>query len=801
MKLPLSWLKEYVEWKITPEEFVELMMWRGFEVASIEREMDDITNVVVGKIVKLDKHPNADKLQICTIDIGRDEPVQIITGATNVFEGALIPAALDGAHLCGGNVIKPTVMRGVQSNGMLCSGEELGLTESDYPGASVYGILILHEDYPLGITIQEALQKDDIVFDIELTPNRADCQSIIGIAREAAAALGQSFKEPVIKPVEGIGNEADYASVTVMNSELCPRYAARVVKDLKIAPSPDWMQKKLRSVGLRPINNIVDITNYVMVEYGHPMHAFDLATVSEGHIVVRNAYENELVRTLDGKDRPVSPEMLLIADPTKGVGIAGVMGGENSEITESTKATLFEAAVFKGSNIRATTRKLRHTTDAAARFIKGVEPVNAMLALRRAIELVEELGAGTVVGKEIDVCSADLAERVIEVSVAHVNKILNTGIPAQDMVNMLASIGISSKAEVDKLVITVPHYRVDIESSIESDWDIAEEIGRVYGYYNIEPTLMTGDTFRGHLGEEIRDEDTIKDTLVSQGCFEMYNMNFTGPGALNALMLPEGDEKRLAVKLMNPFGEDQSLMRTTLLPGMLDSIARNCNRKTAQNRFFELGNVHFDNNDDLPEERAMLGIAFTGNGEDFFTVKGTLETLLEKFGAMKRYEVEPGGGEYLQAGQKAVIKLGKDTIGEMGLIHPKVQKSFGIPQKVYIAEIDVKKLLSHKDHAKTYQPLPKFPTVPRDIAVVVDDSVSNAKVVRTLKSTHLKVLLENVELFDIYRGKGIPEGKKSMAYTFTLRDPERTLTDEDIKQAMDAVIESLSNKLGAELRA
>lgn len=801
MKLPLSWLKEYVDWKVTPEEFVELMMWRGFEVASIEREMAEITNVVVGKINKLEKHPNADKLQICTIDIGKDEPVQIVTGATNVFEGALVPAALNGSHLCGGIVIKPTVMRGVQSNGMLCSGEELGLTESDYPGASVYGILILKEDYPLGVSIQEALQKDDIVFDIELTPNRADCQSIIGIAREAAAALGQSFKEPGIKEIAGSGNEADYASVTILNSELCPRYAARVVKDLKIAPSPDWMQKKLRSVGLRPINNIVDITNYVMVEYGHPMHAFDLATVSEGHIVVRNAKENEVVRTLDGKDRPVTPDMLLIADPTKGVGIAGVMGGENSEITENTKATLFEAAVFKGSNIRATTRKLRHTTDAAARFIKGVEPVNAMLALRRAIELVDELGAGTVVGKEIDVCSADLRERVINVSAAHVNKILNTNIASEEMVKMLASIGISSKAEKDELIITVPHYRVDIESSIESDWDIAEEIGRVYGYYNIEATLMTGDTFRGHLGEEIRDEDMIKDTLAAQGCYEMYNMNFTGSAALDALMIPEDDEKRLAVKLLNPFGEDQSLMRTTLLSGILDSVARNCNRKTAQKRFFEVGNVHINNNDDLPEERAMLGIAFTGEGEDFFTLKGSIEALLDRFGALKHYEVEIGGGDYLQYGQKAIIKINRDVIGEMGLIHPKVQKAFGIPQKVYIAEIDIKKMLAHKDHAKTYAPLPKFPTVPRDIAIVVNEDVSNAKVVRTLRSAHLKVVLENVELFDIYRGKGIPEGKKSMAYTFTLRDPERTLTDEDIKQAMDTVIDTLSHKLGAELRA
>ncbi len=801
MKLPLSWLKEYVDWNVTPEEFVELMMWRGFEVASIEREMEDISGVVVGKILRLEKHPNADKLQICTIDVGKAEPLTIITGAPNVFEGALIPVALDGAHLCNGIVIKPTVMRGVASAGMLCSGEELGLTEADYPGASVYGILILQEEHPLGQSIKEVMQKDDIVFDIELTPNRADCQSIIGMAREAAAALGQPFKEPVIRNVAGTGSASDYARVTVENTELCPRYAARVVTDLHIAPSPDWMQKKLRSVGLRPINNIVDITNYVMVEYGHPMHAFDLACVSDGHIVVRNAKENELVRTLDGKDRPVTPEMLLIADPQKGVGIAGVMGGENSEITENTKATLFEAAVFKGSNIRATTRKLRHVTDAAARFIKGVEPVNAMLALQRAIELVDELHAGTVIGETIDVCAADLSDRVIKVDTAHVNRILNTSIGAADMAKMLGTICIPAQVEGETLIVQVPHYRVDIESGIEADWDVAEEIGRVYGYYNIAPTLMTGNTFRGRLSEDMRYDDVIKDAMVAQGCYEMYNFNFTGPSALDALLLSADSEKRLAVKLMNPFGEDQSLMRTTLASGILESIARNCNRKTGHGRFFEVGNVHIDNNDDLPEERNMLGVAFTGEDENFFTLKGSIEALLERLGLLRHFEILPGGSEYFQQGQKAILHVGREVIGEMGTVHPLVQKSFGIPQKVYIAEIDIKKLTAQKKADKGYKALPKFPVVPRDLAVVVDEDVTNADVSHAIKAAHLKVIIGDVALFDVYRGKGIPEGKKSMAYTFTLRAEDRTLTDDDITAAMDAVLETLRDKFNAALRA
>ena len=523
MKLPLSWLKDYVEWNVTPAEFVERMMWRGFETADILEEMPGVSGVVVGRINALEKHPNADKLQICSIDVGGEAPLCIVTGATNVFEGALVPVAMDGAKLVGGITIKPTNMRGVESAGMLCSGKELGLTEADYPGAEFNGIMILHEEHPLGQRIQDAVGMNDIIFDIELTPNRADCQSIIGICREAAAALGQKFQEPVIRPVAGEGDASDYASVSVKNAELCPRYSARVVTDLVIEPSPKWMQRRLRAVGMRPINNIVDITNYVLVEYGHPMHAFDLACVAEGHIIVRNARENETVVTLDGKERAVTPEMLLIADPEKGVGIAGVMGGENSEITAATKATLFEAAAFKGSNIRATTRKLRHVTDAAARFIKGVEPVNAYLALARAIELVDDLHAGKVIGEAIDVCAADISPRVIDVDYAHVNKILNTDITPEDMVKMLATINIPSEVCGDKLRVDVPHYRTDIESGIEADWDIAEEVGRIYGYDNIPPTLMRGNTFRGRIGDDLKDEDAIKDLLVAQGCCEMYN--------------------------------------------------------------------------------------------------------------------------------------------------------------------------------------------------------------------------------------------------------------------------------------
>ena len=798
MKLPLRWLKEYVDFNVTVDEFVEKLMWRGFEMASVDPEMPGVSGVVIGRVLDIRRHENSDHLHICAIDIGK-EVLQIVTGAQNVSKGDLVPVAVVGAVLSGHEMTKVN-MRGVESYGMLCSGGELGLTDADYPGSEVNGILILKEDHPLGQTIQEAVGLDSVVFDIELTPNRPDCASIIGICREAAAALGQTFREPAIRPVEGTGNESDYASVTVKNTDLCPRYTARVVTDIRIEPSPAWMQKKLRSVGLRPINNIVDITNYVMVEYGHPMHAFDLSCVKDGHIVVRNAYENEIVTTLDEKQRAVDPGMLLIADPEKGVGIAGVMGGLNSEITENTKAVLFESAVFKSSNIRRTSRMLRHTTDAAAHFIKGVEPVNAGLALDRAIELIEELHAGTVIGKTIDVCAVSLEDRTVEIDTDHVNRILATDFTPQEMSDMLKTICISSVPGQNRLALTIPHFRTDIESGIEADWDIAEEIARLYGYYKIEPTLMRGDTFRGGIGPVFAFEDLVKDTMAAQGAYEMYNYNFTGPAALDALRIAEDDPMREAVRIMNPFGEDQSLMRTTLYMGMLDSAARNWNRHTAQTRFFEVGNVHFDNNDILPEEQKKLGIIYFSDSEDFFSLKGTIETLFEACsvpGTVFRAAERP----YFQPGQAALILASDQStvLGEIGRLHPDIAEKWDLDCPVYMAELSVSALMAASTGVKKFIPLPRFPVVQRDLAVVVDDRTENAAVSRIILDTEANCTISDVELFDVYAGIGIPAGMKSMAYTFTLRSDDHTLTDEEIHAAMDAIIANLEAH-GAMLR-
>lgn len=806
MKLPLKWLKEYVDYNVTHDEFVERMLLRGFEIAEVIPEMPGIKNVYVCTIEEIAPHPNAERLRICSVNIGRDENLQIVTNATNLAVGCQVPVALDGAVLADGMRIKPTKMRGEISYGMFCGGAELGINDVEYPGAGNDSVLIFNEVHPNGQRIQEALNLDDVIFDIELTPNRPDCQSIIGICREAAGALNQKFNEPVIEFVAGDGNIADYASVTVNNSSLCPRYCARVVTDLKIEPSPRWMQLKLKLVGLRPINNIVDITNYVLVEYGHPMHAFDLSCVKDGHIIVRNAKENEVVTTLDGKERVVSEEMLLISDSAKGVGIAGVMGGENSEITSETKVTLFESAVFIPSNIRRTTQKLHHSTDSSARFVKGVEPVNAEIALNRAIELVSKLNAGHIVGGMIDVCNADIEQKRITASCSHINKILNTNLSAEKMCELLSKINIEAEASGDNLLITVPHFRTDIEDGIETDWDIAEEIGRLYGYDNIAPTLMNGSTFHGKLGSRFAFEDLVKDTFVSIGFIEAYNYNFISPQEFDVLRIQLDDEKRQAVRLRNPFGEDQSLMRTSLIGGLLRTMHINCNKKSGWTRFFEIGNVHFDNNpDDLPEERKLISFVCAGPNEVFFTAKGVIEQLFNVLG-IDNAHFTAGGGEYFHPGRKAIISIDGETIGELGAINSKVLKSFEIPISCFIAELNFDRLMHFSKPMKKYKPLPKYPIVQRDIAVILDKEVEAQAVIDAVMSAKTKVVVDNCKVFDVYYptnpgDKGIPEGKKSLAFSFDLRSDEKTLTDEDIGQAVKAILKTLKFKLNAELRS
>ena len=796
MKLPKKWLCDYVDFNVSDDEFIRRMMWRGFELASADPLLPDISGVITGRIERIERHPNATKLQVCTVNLG-DRETCILTNATNVFEGAVVPVAVIGAVIRG-TEYKVANLRGVDSYGMFCSGEELAISDADYPGAEVDGILILNPNTPIGIDIAVALDMDDVVFDFDLTPNRPDCNSIIGLAREAAAALGQAMKTPEIPHFSDDGDASSYAGVRIDAPDLCSRYCGRVMTDIKIEPSPRWMQKRLLSVGMRPINNIVDITNYVLVEYGHPMHAFDLACLKDGQIIVRRAAQGEKVSTLDGKTFTMDEDMLLIADPEKGVGIAGVMGGLNSEIAPSTRAVLFESAVFVGSNIRKTARRLHQVTDAAARFIKGVEPVNAYLALERAIQLVTELKAGKVVGETIDVCTADLNPRCANVDVSHINRILNTKLSASKMSELLKPLAIEAVPCGDKLALTIPHFRTDIESGIEADWDIAEEVGRCYGFDNIPAEPITGPAFLGSIPKVFRLEDRALDTLVSCGCMEMYNFNFIGPAELKALRLDEGDEKLLAVKILNPFGEDQSLMRTTLYPGMLESCRRNLNFKTGHGRFMELGNVHLDNNAVLPEERRMVGIAVFGDNESFFTLKGIVERLLLAFG-VDNASFTAGGGRYFHPGRRAVIRVGDTYIGEMDQPHPDTLKDFDISVPVYMAELSFKALCKVEHVVRGFVPMPRFPVVQRDIAVTCRESVTSAELAEVIRNVKIGLIIENVELFDVYRGVGILPGFKSMAYSFTLRAEDHTLSDDEIKHAMDAVILSLSQS-GAALR-
>ena len=761
MRLPKSWLQDYVDFNVTDEEFIERMMWRGFELEGVEKELKDVSGVITGKILSMEKHPNADKLSVCQVDLG-DKQAQILTNAKNVFVGAIVPVAYAGARI-GDHDFTVANIRGVESQGMFCSGEEFNLSDVEYPGAEVDGILILREDTPLGIPIEEAIDRNDVIFDFSVLPNRPDCNSIIGLVREAAAALGQKMKTPIIPHIEGEGDVNDLVKVTVENGDLCPRYTGRAAVDLKIGPSPAWMQRRLKEMGMRPISNIVDITNYVLVEYGHPTHAFDLACIRDGHIIVRNAQEGEKVVTLDKKERVMDKDMLLISDPQGGVGVAGVMGGLNSEITEETKAVFFESAAFKASNIRRTARKLRHVTDAAARFIKGVEPVNAYLALERCIELVSELHAGRIVGGTVDVCAADLADREIHVDVDHVNHILNTNLSGEKMAELLATIEVPAKADGNDLHVSIPHFRTDIESGIEADADIAEEVGRIYGFDNIPAVLMNGDTFQGCLAREFQAEDKVKDVLVACGC------------------------------------EDQSLMRTTLYMGMLDSAARNIRRKTGYGRFMEVGNVHFDlGGDRLPREEKKVGLIFFGEQESFYTLKGVVETLLNRFGIQGARYVKNDVACF-QPGRRADVLVNGRKLGELGQVHPDVLGTWDVPGPLYMAELSFADILALAVDTPAFQPLPRFPVVSRDLAIVVPEGSESAHWIELIETAPVDVIVEKGRLFDVYRGPAVGLGKKSLAITFNLRAEDHTLTDEEIKKAFETIIRVLGEN-GAPLR-
>ena len=795
MNLPMSWLKEYVDVNRKTADFIEDITLTGSKVESVTNAGDGIEKVVVGKVLSIEKHPDADKLVVCQIDVGQSEPIQIVTGASNLFVGAFVPVALDGAKLAGGVKIKKGKLRGVPSNGMMCSVEELGFTRNDYPEAPEHGIYIFDKEYPTGSDVKPILEVDDDVVEFEITSNRPDCFSIVGLARETAATYRLPFKYPEITVKEEAGGNAqDMISVEIKNPELCPRYIARVVKNVKIGPSPQWLRHRLTASGLRPINNIVDITNYVMLELGQPMHAFNIGTIDERKIIVRNANEGEKITTLDGVERNLDPSMLVISDCNKAVAVAGVMGGENSMITEDASAILFESANFNGPSVRITAKKLGMRTDASSKYEKGLDPNLSIEAVNRAVQLVEMLGCGEVVKGMVD-CYPNKREKwSVNYTTESINKLLGTKISKEDMIDIFKLIEVDADGE--KAII--PTFRPDLETEA----DLAEEIARFYGYDKIETTLAAGTPTVGKKSKSQVVEDIIRDTMVSMGLSEAMNFSFESTKVFDKLCIPENDELRKTVTISNPLGEDFKIMRTTTLNGMLTSLSTNYNRRNPEAGLFEIGKIYLPKAlplTELPTERTVLTMGMYGK-TDFYDIKGIVEELTEVLGMRADIEYSPMSKlPYMHPGRCASISIGDENLGFVGEVHPTVSDNYEIGTKVYIAVIYVDTLCEKTSFDRVYRPLPKFPAVQRDISMLVEDSVIVKDIENIIKNKGGK-LVENIQLFDVYKGKQIQDGFKSVAYNISFRAADRTLTDEEIASPMKKIIKELQEKLNAQLR-
>ncbi len=790
MNLSMKWLSDFVKLKVEPREFSERMSLSGSKVEGWEIEGEQIKNVVVGKILSVDPHPDADKLVICQVDVGEAEPLQIVTGATNVFPGAMVPVAKDQSVLADGKEIHKGKLRGVVSNGMLCSLGELGLTAHDFPYAIEDGIFILEEDCRIGQDIRSAIGLDDTSVEFEITPNRPDCLSVIGLAREVAATFDKPFTLHQPKLQQESGNIQDLLAVSVENPQLCPRYVARMVKNIKIGPSPRWMRERLRASGVRPINNIVDITNYVMLEYGQPMHAFDYRYVEGGKIVVRNAQPGESIMTLDGVERQLSPEMLVICDAKKPSAVAGVMGGEYSGIMDDTNTIVFESACFLGSSVRTTARKLGMRTESSSRFEKGLDSETCIPAVMRACELVEMLGAGEVVGGMIDVDHSGYQPTKILLNPQWINQFIGIDVSREEMVTILEKIGCQMKGDT----IIVPSFRKDLEHKA----DIAEEIARFYGYDKIPSTAIRG-TAQGALTEYQKFERTVRETLLAQGCYEISTYSFISPKYYDKICLPADSPLRKSVVILNPLGEDTSVMRTIVIPSMMEILSKNYNNRNASASLFELSNEYIPvEGQELPDENPVITIGQYGGSCDFFSLKGIVENLLMVLGVSGVSIEAESNLPYYHPGRCAKILLQDRTLGTLGEIHPQVAENYGIDTRVYVARLDCRALFENRCQNKEYHPLPKFPATTRDLALLCDDSLPVQTIENAIRAGAGK-LLERIDLFDVYKGKQIPEGKKSVAYNITMRSPDRTLTDEDVAQAMEKILNHLST-LGVSVR-
>ena len=795
MKLNRKWInEEFVDLShISDKEYVETLTVFGQKVETWERMDAEIKNVVVGKVVSIVRHPNSDHMWICQVDVGQDSPVQIVTGAQNVHEGDLVPAALHNSRLSGGIHITKGKLRGEVSNGMLCSFAELGLTQNDLPDAYADGIWILNnEDCHIGQDINEIIGNDDTVVEFEITNNRPDCYSIIGLARESAAAFGMEMKhhEPVVKGSDA-GCMYDMLDVEVPAENLCNRYTARMVANVKISPSPKWLRQRLRANGVRPINNIVDITNYVMLEYGQPMHAFDYRYVSSGKIIVREAEEGETLTTLDGNVRNLTPGMLVIADENKPIGLAGIMGGENSEILDDTTTVVFESANFNGTSIRQTALALGMRTESSGKFEKNLDPMMTVPAVQRACELVELLECGDVLDGTIDIIHYVPEPRTITLEPQKINALLGTDIPLEDMVKYLNLLEIP----VEDTTISVPSWRPDLNLMA----DIAEEIGRSYGYNEIPTTAFRTST-QGGYSPAMKFEAKTGNVCRALGFSEIITYSFVSPTIFDQIRIPADSPIRNTMRIQNPLGEDTSVMRTTALPSMLDILSRNNAYHNKQAKLYELAKIYLPvPGEKLPLEPKLLVLGTYGAGETFFTLKGELEAIFQNLRITGvSYEADSTNPSY-HPGRCAKVSANGETLGYIGQIHPIVAQNYGIDCDVYCAEINMESLLTIQQPEPTYVPLPKYPTVSRDISIICDEQVTVASVENVITASAGK-LLRSVRLFDIYRGTGIADGKKSLAFAMELRADDRTLTDEDSEKVIKNILNALETKLGAVLR-
>ncbi len=805
MNTSLSWIKAYVpELEVTAQEYMDAMTLSGTKVEGYERQDADLEKIVVGQIDKIEKHPDADKLVICQVNVGT-ETIQIVTGAQNVFEGAKVPVVLVGGRVAGGHEagsrveggikIKKGKLRGVESFGMMCSIEELGSNRDMYPEAPEEGIYIFHDDVEVGADAVEVLGLHDTVFEYEITSNRVDCYSVIGIAREAAATFNKSFCPPVVTKTGNQEDVNDYIKVTVKNEKLCPRYCARVVKNIKIGPSPEWMQRRLASVGIRPINNLVDITNYVMEEYGQPMHAYDLDTLAGHEIIVRNAQADEKFTTLDGQERQMNEDVLMICDGEKSVGIAGIMGGENSMITDNVKTMLFEAACFDGTNIRRSSKKVGLRTDASAKFDKGLDPNNAEEAINRACQLVEEMGAGQVVGGMVDVYPVKREPVHIPFDENAVNKLLGTDISKADMLSYFKRIELAYDPEKNEVI--APTFRQDLLRPA----DVAEEVARFYGYDKIPTTLPSGEATTGKLPFKLRVEEVARDIAEFCGFSQGMCYSFESPKVFDKLNLDADDVLRQAIAISNPLGEDYSVMRTTSLNGMLTSLATNYNRRNKNVRLYELGNVYLPKAlplTELPEERMQFTLGMYGDG-DFFSMKGVVEEFLEKVGLHEKETYDPKAGKnFLHPGRQANIIYDGTVIGYLGEVHPDVADNYNIGTRAYVAVLDMPEIVARATFDRKYTGIAKFPAVTRDISMVMPKSIMVGQVEEVIEKRGGKHL-ESYQLFDLYEGAQIKAGFKSVAYSIVFRGKDRTLEDADVAAAMEKILTELEG-MGIELR-